>query len=187
MGSNARTAVCLLAGMVFTNACFGQEEQSKRAETPQPQPRFYKLEFVVKELEKDKVINSRVYATSLSANTREGASIRAGSRIPVATTTSNPSGGPASKQYNYYDVGVNIDCRDARELPSGQVTLFLSVDVSNVVGTNETGGDLPPLVRNTKWSSAIVISVRKTTTVFSSDDPSGNRKMQLDITATPIT
>jgi hypothetical protein len=32
-----------------------------------------------------------------------------------------------------------------------------------------------------------VVPIKKPTTVFSSDDPSGNRKMQLELTATPIT
>ena len=64
-----RTALFLL-GLGFASACLGQEEQAKRPE--QPQPRFYRLDFVVKELENDKVINSRVYSTTLSANTREG-------------------------------------------------------------------------------------------------------------------
>lgn len=179
--ANVRTAVCLLlTGLAIVSSGFGQEEQSKRAEAPPA--RFYRLEFLLKELENDKVVNSRAYATSLSANTREGASIRAGSRVPYAS-----GAGPAAKQYQFYDIGVSIDCRDARELGSGQLTLFLSVDVSGILVTKEASGDLPPSVRNTKWSSPVVIPVKRPTTVFSSDDPSGNRKMQLELTATPIT
>jgi hypothetical protein len=143
--------------------------------------RFYRLEFVVKELENEKVINSRSYATSIYVNTREPASIRAGTRVPYVT------GGSTGKQYNYYDVGVNIDTREARELPSGQLTLNLNVDISNVVVTKESSGELPPTVRNTRWSSPVVVPIKKSVTVFSSDDPSGNRKVQLDLTATPIT
>jgi hypothetical protein len=184
--ANGRTAACLLAGLVTVSAGFGQEEQAKRAETPPP--RFYRLEFLLKELENDKVVNSRAYATSLSANTREGSSIRAGSRVPYASGIFNPGpGGATTKQYQFYDIGVSIDCRDARELGSGQLTLFLSVDVSNILVTKESSGELPPSVRNTKWSSPVVIPIKKPTTVFSSDDPSGNRKMQLELTATPVT
>ena len=175
---NLRTAVCLLMGLGMVSACIGQE--AKPAEAAAPQPRFYRLEFVLKELENDKVINSRAYSTSLSSNTREGASIRAGSRVPYAT------GGTTSKQINYFDIGVNIDCRDARELASGHLTLYLSVDVSSLLGAKE-GTDISPSVRNTKWGSPVVIPIKKPTTVFSSDDPSGNRKMQLELTAIPIT
>jgi hypothetical protein len=182
---NVKTALFLL-GLGVASACLGQEEQSKRAE---PQPRFYRLDFVVKELENDKIINSRVYSSTLSANTREGvpSSIRAGSRVPYAQTSFSPGGGIASKQYNFYDIGVYIDSREARELSSGQLALSLSVDVSSLLVTKESNAELPPSVRNTKWSSPVVVPIKKPTTVFSSDDPSGNRKMQLELTATPIT
>jgi hypothetical protein len=188
MAANGKAAVCLLAGLMVSNVGLGQEEQSKRAEASVPQPRFYRLEFVVKELEHDKVINARMYSTSLSSNTREGASIRAGSRVPYAASTLNPGPGSAStKQYQYYDIGVNIDSRDARELAAGQLALYLSVDVSSLLATKESGGDFPPAVRNTKWSSPVVVPIKKSVIVFSSDDPSGNRKMQLELTAIPIT
>jgi len=183
---SVKAHVFLLAGLAVASACLAQEEQAKRQEATAPQPRFYRLEFVLKELENDKVINSRVYFTSLSANTRDGASIRAGSRVPYAQTSFNPGGGIASKQYQYYDIGVNIDGRDAKELGSGQLTLFLSVDVSSLLVTKEPNAEVPPSVRNTKWTSPVVIPIKKPTTVFSSDDPSGNRKMQLELTATPI-
>jgi hypothetical protein len=182
MAMYMRTALCLLAGIVVANGCFAQGEESKRAEAA-VQLRFYRLDFVVKELENDKIINSRLYAALLPVNSAEAASIRAGTRVPYA---SSPLGTP-SRQYNYYDVGVNIDCRQARELASGHLALTLNVDVSSVVVSKEGGGDLPPVVRNTKWSSLVVVPTKKPTIVFSSDDPSGNRKMQLELTATPIT
>ena len=183
MAAILRTATCLLAGILFAMASFGQEEQIKRTDTPAPQVRYYRLEFVVKEIEDDKVINSRVYATSV--NTLKSASIRSGTRVPVVTSVNPGVGG--SKQYNYYDIGVNIDSRDVQELSSGQLTLTINVDISNLVVTKDHSGDLPPVVRNTKWSSPVVVQIRKATTVFSSDDPSGDRRMQLQLTATPIT
>jgi hypothetical protein len=185
MAANGKAALCLLASLVVSNVGLGQEEQSKRPEAAGPQPRFYRLEFVVKELEHDKVINARMYSTSLSSNTREGASIRTGSRVPYATSTFNP--GASTKQYNYLDTGVNIDSREARELASGQLALHLSVEVSSLLATKESSGDFPPTIRQTKWSSPVVVPIKKSDTVFSPDDPSGNRKMQLELTVIPIT
>jgi hypothetical protein len=113
-------------------------------------------------------------------NAREAASIRSGSRVPYATGT------PTSKQVNYYDIGVNIDSREAQELTSGQLTLIVNVDISSLVITKDNAELAPPVVRNTKWSSPVVLAAKRPTIVFSSDDPSGNRKMQLELTATPI-
>lgn len=169
--------VCLLSGLVFTHTAFAQDDAAKRSEAPQ---KFYRLDFVVKELENDKTINSRTHSTSLSVSNGAPASIRTGSRVPYVT------GPPTSKQYQFFDMGVNIDCRDARETPSGQLTLTINVDISSLVIAKEAGGDLPPIVRTTRWSSPVLVPVKKATTVFSSDDPSGNRKMQLEVTVTPI-
>jgi hypothetical protein len=139
---------------------------------------------VVKELENNKVIHSRSYATTVAE--RDATQIRTGSRVPYATSSFNPGpGGPANKQVNYYDVGVNIDSRQPR-LVEGKLALNVNADISSVVVSNEAATDLPPVIRSTKWSSPVVVPLKKPTTIFSSDDPTGNRKMQLELTATPI-
>ena len=172
----------LLFSFLLAGSCFGQEDPVKRTDTPTSQ-RFYRLDFVVKEFENDKLINSRAYTTTLLADARDkGASIRAGGRVPFATSLVAGGG----KQFSYYDVGVNIDSDGARELPSGQLALNVSAEVSNLVATKENTGDQPPVVRNMKWRSAVMVPVKRPTIIFSSDDPSGNRKMQLELTATPI-
>ena len=174
-----RIALCLLAGIAFASACLGQDDAAKRAETTGPQFRFYRLDYVVKEVENDKVVNSRAYTTLLKSDA--AASIRAGTRVPYTTSTIGPD-----KQYGYYDLGVNIDSRDARELSSGNLMLNVNVDISSVVLAKDATSDLPPVVRTTKWSSPVIIPAKRATTIFSSDDPSGNRKMQLELTATLI-
>jgi hypothetical protein len=169
-----RIAVCLLSSMVLMNVGLAQDE-------PKPlQQKFYRLDFVVKELENDKVINSRLHSMSVGVNSGNAASIRAGSKVPYMT------GSPGSRQFNFFDIGVNIDCRETREAAPGQLTLTINADISSVVIGKESTGELPPMVRSTRWSSPVLVPIRKATTVFSSDDPSGNRKMQLELTAVPI-
>src|SRR3954471_24624026 len=76
--------------------------------------KFYKLEFVVKEVEGAKVVNSRAYFMTVPVEAPGqnggGGSIRTGSRVPVPA--SSGSG------FNYIDVGVNIDCRGLHETQS---------------------------------------------------------------------
>src|SRR5437016_674140 len=76
------------------------------------EPAFYRLDFVVKEVEGGKAVNSRTY-TSMVAVGSNG-SIRTGGRTPVPTGT---GGGLTNTQYTFYDTGVNIDFKDLRELP----------------------------------------------------------------------
>jgi hypothetical protein len=156
------------------------QEEPKRTEG-----KYYRLDIVVKELDGAKVINSRAHALTVEANSRNSAQVRGGSKVPMATTTVSGTGAGVSKQFNFYDIGINIDCREARELP-GQLALYVNAEISSLVAAQEQG-DTPPVVRQTRWSSPVVVPVKKPTTVFSSDDLAGSRKMQLEITATPIT
>src|SRR5689334_17731175 len=94
------------------------------AQTMEP-TKFYKMEFVVKEVEGTKVVNSRSYFMTLPVEApgqnTGGGSIRTGSRLPTPNNSGNG--------FSYIDVGVNIDCRSLRELQS-DVSVYISADIS---------------------------------------------------------
>jgi hypothetical protein len=60
--------------------------------------------------------------------------------------------------------------------------------VAEVTSTasGEAPSTLPPLIRQNKWNSTVIIPVGKATTLFSSDDLHSKRKLQLEVTATPV-
>ncbi|HZQ54543.1 MAG TPA: hypothetical protein VFB14_20245 [Bryobacteraceae bacterium] len=136
-----------------------------------------RLDFVLKELDGNKVVNSRSYSVMVELEPTfrgpEYESIRAGNRVRI-----NGAGD--------IDVGVNIDTRNAREVPSG-LAVSVSASVSDLVPNTETAGAASvPALRQMKWSSDVIVPLRKPTTIFSSDDPTSKHKMQLELTATPI-
>ena len=136
---------------------------------------FYHLDFVTKELDDNKVINSRNY--SMTVSDKSAGSIRTGNKVAVPNGTGN--------QYQYYDLGVNIDCHDMREV-LGQLTLTVSADISAVALESGTASSMPPAIRQYKWNSTVIVPLRKATQIFSSDDLGSKRKFQLELTATPI-
>jgi hypothetical protein len=92
-------------------------------------------------------------------------------------------------QFQYLDLGVNIDASEARETGAGQWTAYLQVDINSAVMQHDGDGGAvgaAPVIRRTQWNSPVIVPLKKNTTVFSSDDPGGNRKMQLDLLVTPI-
>jgi hypothetical protein len=131
----------------------------------------------VKEVEKSKVVNSRSYSLVVTANGdhRNGV-IRTGSRVPVNVAAMAPA------QYQYMDVGVDIDTRDIRE-SQGQLLLHIVAEVSSL---GERAESAPPVVRRNRWESDVTVPVGKAVTVFSSDDVASTRTMQLDLKAMPI-
>lgn len=155
-------ALTLLAG-----TCFGQNPESSK---------FYKLDFVVKEMEGPKVVNARAYSTIVStAKSSPPTSIRTGSRVPVPTA-------PGSAQFNYVEVGVNIDCRSVEEVAS-ELSLLVTADINS---TLQESTAVTPVLRSNKWTSMVIVPIGKPIVVFSSDDVTAKRQMQLELTATPI-
>jgi hypothetical protein len=136
---------------------------------------FYHLDFVVKEVDGNKVINSRGYSTSIIKDGHN--SIRAGARVPI------PSGPSA---FQFMDLGANFDCGEAREV-EGKLALRVIAELSSIAANDQEG--LPktqPVVRQNKWNADVIVPMGKTTTIFSSDDVSGKNKMQVELTATLI-
>jgi general secretion pathway protein D len=85
------------------------------------------------------------------------ATLKIGDRVPVATgsfqagvgvgtSTVNPL---VNTQFQYIDVGVNIDVQP-RVHPDGDVSMKLSVEVSQITGTSNIGGIEQPVISQRK-------------------------------------
>jgi hypothetical protein len=138
-------------------------------------PKFYKLDFVVKEIESGRVVTSRAY--SMLVATDSTGSLRAGSKVPMRTSG---DGSPVS----FIDVGTNFDCKAIKESPQHDLSLFLTAEISSTV--HDAAKPDYFVVRQNKWSSTIIVPVKKATVIFSSDDATAKAQVQLELTATPI-
>ena len=87
-------------------------------------------------------------------------------------------------QFQYTDVGINIDARDAHEI-GRQLALNLTADVSSIAATTDQSLR-QPIVRQNKWQAAVLIPVGKATVVFVSDALESKGSMQVVVTATPM-
>jgi hypothetical protein len=138
-----------------------------------------------------KVMSSHSYSTIVVANTGHASSskIRSNDKVPIATGSygGDVKSSLVNTQYQYVDVGTNIDTREAK-LNRDQLTLNLSVEVS-VVAKNEDAADKSihsPIIRALSWESDVIVTVGKPTIVFTSDNPSDTGKTELELTATEI-
>ena len=141
--------------------------------------RYFRLDFVLKELENGKVVNARSYSSVSSAGSREIGSIRTGEKIPTQT---------GKEAFTYLDVGVNIDCSSLRVV-GNQLALHVSADISGLVSDPPTGPGITgsqPVIRQSRWTSSAIVTIGKPTTLFSSDGTTTKRQTQLELTATPI-
>lgn len=182
---------CLLALILpLGHRTFAQDaaQTQNAAKPPELPAHYYHLEFVVQELGSDgKPVNSRAYSTTVITNSRDASVIRANSRVPIATGTYS-AGAKESEivntQFQYQDIGVHIDVRNAHEI-GRLLTLSLTADVSSIGGTALLGASThEPIIRQNKWDSWVLIPIGKPTVVFNSDDLDSKGSMQMVVTAT---
>jgi len=152
--------------MALALVAVGLAQDNKPVETSSG---YFRLEFVVKELDGGKVVNARAYSTIMSTEKGGQSSIRTGSRVP----SQNAAG--------YVDVGINFDCR-APKVVGNDFAVYVSAEINSVAEPAST----PPVTRTNRWGGDVIVPLKKPTVVFSSDDAASKRQMQLELTATPI-
>lgn len=157
----------LVAFALLAATCLAQNPEGSK---------FYKLEFTVKEVEGTRALSSRTYSV---VGTTDGpnSSIRAGSKVPVPSTPGSQA------QFTFIELGVNIDCRAIKEVQN-ELSLNVTAEISSA--GQETAGPAYPIIRQNKWGSSVIVPIRKPTLIFSSDDVTTKRQLQLELTATPI-
>jgi len=165
--------VLLMAALVA--ASLAQSDEAKK-QAPPIEKKFYRLDVTVRELDGGKTVNSREYFMLVSTG-REKNSLRTGTKVPY---------GPEN-QSSYQNVGVNLDCWEIAVSSSGELSMFLLADVSSVAEGNLKAFPAGlPVLRTNSWSSTVLVPLGRPTVVFSSDDLTSKRRMQVEVTATAV-
>jgi len=145
------------------------------------QLKFYRLDFVVKEVDAGKVLNSRSYSAMVSTRPNTTCHIRTNSQVPTPTSADG-------SQFTFYNIGANIDCQEVTDLQNA-ISLKVTSDVHSMLeaATPTNAATRQPVMRENRWESFVIVPLKKPTVIFSSDDASTKHQMQLELTATPIT
>jgi hypothetical protein len=156
-----------------------QTDKASKPETGsqlKEEAQFFKLEFVVREREGDKVINHRSYFMQVGDTIFTkgmNSSMRNGTKVPID-----------AGEGKYLDVGLNIDCRNV-QLINNNLSLYVAIEQSSIqVPASEVKG--ASLILQNKWDSEVVVPFGKKTIIFSSDEETSSRVMEVELTVTPI-
>lgn len=178
--------LCVLCALVMmVGVCFAQDKQDKKddatATSAPSDGRHYQVVFVAQELEGGKVVSSRRYVTDMALTGPGSASgsIRTGAKVPIPTG-SFETGGKENTQFTYVDLGFNVDFNRAR-LEGDKVFLWVAVDLSSTGPMENTQPHQPTILQN-KWSAGVTVPLGKPTVIFSSDDVSSRRTIQIELT-----
>jgi hypothetical protein len=141
--------------------------------------KYYKLEFVVKEVEGTKVLNSRSYSILTSDGDKSASTIRAESKVPWVSKQ-----GP-STQFQQINVGLRVDIHGVKEILN-RLSFNIVVDLTSMAEADSAPLAPVPVTRQNTWNSALAVPFKKPTVVFTSDVADAKRQMQVEVTATPL-
>jgi hypothetical protein len=152
-------------------------------------PAIYKVEFDIHE-GSGAAAKTRRYTLVTSVNQK--ATIKVGSRVPVATGSFQPGTGGAgvnplvNTQYTYLDVGVDIECIVTDM--NGKLVMHGTIDSSSIVEHEGAHGAPPPnpTLGQTKLTLDTSVDPGKPTTVAAIDDPVSGRQFQVQATVTRV-
>ncbi len=153
---------------------------------PAPARSVYRVDLVFRD-SADTAGRPRRYSVMMDTEGR--GSIRVGNRVPYVTGTFQPgtaAGGASplvSTQYQYADIGVNVDC-SVKDV-AGKAALNTQIEVSSLVQpTKPAEANVPPAptVAQTRIGVATLLDVGKSTSIASFDDPVTGRRFDVEAT-----
>ncbi len=187
--------VCLLVLATASPRAMFAQDTSKAPEPPkasEPPVHYYHLEFLLQEVGDDgKPVNSRAYSTTVCTDrNQQFGAIRTGSRVPILAGGRFAAQGDNKMdyQYQYLDVGVNIDTNQVREV-GRQLGMFIKAEVSSLAESSTPSSSAPlsdPVIRQNSWQAPVLIPLGKPTVVFKSDSLDSKGSLQVSLTATPL-
>lgn len=182
----------LLAVLVFAVPASRSQDKPKSSEPPSVTP--LRVQVIFAEYDGEKKISSLPYTLLVNSDDKgPQAAVRMGLRVPIATSA---GGGAATvKQFQYMDVGTNLDGR-ADRMEDGRFNLRLNVEKSSLYtpATTEKPDTLAgseilpgePIVQ--QFRSQVNLLIRDGQTIQSTvaSDPVTGHVLKVDVTLNVI-
>ncbi len=166
--------VAVIVAMLLGTVIAGRAQDEKPASTPgQGNSNFYKLDFVVRELEDGKTVSTRNY--TLMTRSNDWQNLRVGTRVPV------PGG---ETKVTYTNVGLQVDCRVIEDRNSDAPALVTRAEITSVVEEKTMNG--APLIRNVQMNATSPVTIGKPVVISGVDELNSKHRFQLEVTVTKV-
>src|ERR1051325_3317399 len=141
---------------------------------------FFKLAFVMYELDDGKRTNQRDYML-IGRTDNQPSSIRVSTRVPVYTD---------EKKMTYVDAGLVIRC-SMKEQVDHRLQSHCDIEISSFVRPDQIAGSgnagpAAPVLRTTRTESWALLTLGKPAVLTTVDDVNSATRMQVEVTATKL-
>ncbi len=170
-------------------ALFAQQDAKTSADQPakkdivergaKPSDSYYKLSFVIFELEDGKRVNQREYTMISRVGGSPPSSVRSSTRVPIFVE---------EKKLQYVDAGLDLRC-NVDDVVAGKVPVQCDVNISNFVlqePAAEPHSAVGPVLRTMNVRTSTVLVPGKPTVISTIDDVNSKKRVQIEVTATKI-
>ena len=190
----------ILFALALTGTLLAQQPGKDTADQPakdQPQKKevlagrdgmtenFFKLAFVMYELDDGKRINQRDYMM-IGRTDNQPSNIRVSTRVPITTAENGKD-----KQYTYTDAGLRINC-SMKEQVDRKLQVHCDIEMSSFIRPEQIAGptgnatSVAPVLRVTRTESWALMTLGKPTILTTVDDINSAKRMQVEVTATKL-
>ncbi|MGA2328216.1 MAG: hypothetical protein ABSH05_18205 [Bryobacteraceae bacterium] len=180
-----RIAAPLIFASLLASTLPVRAQEKKESVTPG----VYRVEFNIRDGSEATAKAGRRYAMLIEANGK--GTFRVGNRIPIATGGLQSGGGTEASarvyaQYQYFDVGVNIDCRLHES--NGKVDVDADISDSTILEHEKGAAAIPPnpTVASIHLTVTTSLIPGKPALVASIDDPVSMRKFDVEVTVAKV-
>jgi hypothetical protein len=145
----------------------------------------YRLDYIIKEMDDSKVVNTRTYSLVMQSAEERGRSIgevKTGSRVPISTQTGKDGG----SSIQYLDVGINIQAQ-LYLLENSSLLLTGNVEISTLAsGTEAIGAGGAPIIRQVRSNTTSEVTAGKANQIAALDDPISKHRFVIEVTPTKL-
>jgi len=143
---------------------------------------FYRLDFVIREMDGEKPIDTRHYSLWVQSGVFQN--MTAGSEVPYPAAVFSTTGSGPTKSINYRSVGVSIECTISTKEGDDSPRLVLTLNISDALPP-EKGTDSPAF-RKVTLNARAMLNLGKSTMIGSVEDPGSRHRFLVDVTATKL-
>ena len=174
--ASALALICGASNMLAQADATAEKTSAPAAETA---PKTYRLTYTITHLDGAKQLGVQHFALTVNSDNRN-ARIRLGSRVPIATgKTANGATAPGEVQFQYVDVGLNIDAR-IREFPTG-ILVFSKVEQSSLADEPSGVGSSDPVIREGTLENSALLTLGKPVMLGSLDTPGTSMHVDIEV------
>jgi hypothetical protein len=142
-------------------------------------PATYRLTYTITELDGGKRIGTQhVSLTTNPDRTQRDSQVRLGSKVPIATASSNPDK-PEKTEFQYVNVGLNIEAH-LREFTGG-LEVYSRVEQTSISEEQSSVGRNDPVIRQANLQNTALLTLGKPVILGSLDLPGSTRHLDIEV------